>query len=89
VPLKRLKQNAPTNPNDQDLRRHVEYVEQRKFQILHPGLDNVWGNFDAAEIKNTTDIPALLYPDGPFTGDLSDTLTNYFDGPLADAAEGE
>jgi prepilin-type N-terminal cleavage/methylation domain-containing protein len=90
-PLKQLKPNAPKNSGTLTLRQHVEYVGQKKFQLMHPGMDDIWGNFSLAaiDVDDPQKIPDLLYPSGPFTGDIADTLTSFVDGPLADAEETE
>jgi len=83
--------------------RNVIFVNQGKFQILHSGLDDVWAQPDPDDSENRElfwrmSVPALkkegisldnilLYPDGPFTGDIADTLTNFTDGTIEDAAE--
>ncbi|QDS98024.1 type II secretion system protein [Adhaeretor mobilis] len=54
----------------------TKFVNQGTFQVLHAGLDDAWGEtndwngFAGAE-------PGLLFPEGPFTGDIADTLTNF------------
>lgn len=87
-PLKQKKANAPTgSPTVQS----VEYVNQGKFQILHPGLDDAWGDFTPARVDvsvtNGDTVPVLLYPEGPFTGDMADTLTNFTTGKLESEQE--
>lgn len=64
------------------------FVNQGKFQLIHCGLDDDWGDFGVSA-SNTTDPTALsaLYPAGPFVGAVADTLTNFADGKLEDAAE--
>ncbi len=104
-PLKKLRENAPSTLPAQAAEtepeiQFVEYVNQGKFQILHSGLDNAWGNFRAGrKDQNGVDgeldveqsdprvIPALLYPNGPFLGDVADTLGHMFGGELADESE--
>ena len=64
------------------------FVNQGKFQILHAGLDDAWGDdlafagmpprvTDSREVK-------LLFPDGPFLGDAADTLSNFSNGAIED-----
>lgn len=73
---------TPANWNE------VEYVEQGKFQILHCGLDDIWGQFAIAPPLITTgNFPPLLFPSGPFIGDIGDTLTSFTTGTLEDAQE--
>jgi prepilin-type N-terminal cleavage/methylation domain-containing protein len=66
---------------------NVVFVNQGKFQLLHPGLDDDWGsdNFAAAGRQNADNL--LLFPTGPFIGPIADTLTNFTDGTLASASE--
>jgi len=69
----------------------IEFANRDKFQILHSGVDDVWGEeaFERMTAENV--VPAndpnayLLYPDGPFTGEVADTLTNFSEGTLEDA----
>lgn len=61
----------------------------KKFQLLHCGLDDDWGDFG---VTATGDPRASLgnqavFPVGPFIGPIADTLTNFTEGELADAAE--
>jgi prepilin-type N-terminal cleavage/methylation domain-containing protein len=90
-PLKKMKANAPTTLPSPAL-QFVEYVNQGKYQIFHSGLDDAWGNFsnppayDAKlEVQDQDTVPTLLFPTGPFTGDLADTLSNFADGTLESA----
>lgn len=97
-PLKQVKANAPpidsmASPKQQFL----EYVQQGKFQILHCGTDDFWGDFSngpngaggelTVGASNTDEIPDLLFPVGPFIGDNSDTLTNFSTGTLEASQE--
>lgn len=62
----------------------VVFVNKNKFQILHPGLDDVWGDeFVYFDIFKGNEL--ILFPTGPFTGDVADTLTNFTDGTLESA----
>ena len=61
------------------------------FQILHCGLDDLWGDFSTdtgaggqLSLGNTNYIPRLLFPDGPFIGDIADTVSNFYGGTLED-----
>jgi prepilin-type N-terminal cleavage/methylation domain-containing protein len=56
-------------------------VNKGKFQILHTGLDDTWGDFSG--IRDG----AVIYPDGPFVGDIADTLSNFTTGTLGDVQE--
>jgi prepilin-type N-terminal cleavage/methylation domain-containing protein len=68
-------------------RKDIVFANNKKFQILHAGLDDAWGvEFaDVGQQPNVTN-PAqlLLFPDGPFLGEIADTLTNFTDGPIGD-----
>ncbi len=73
---------------------NIVFVEQGKFQILHAGLDDDWGDeFKAmGSIDPDTGDPVaandvILYPDGPFVKETADTLANLYDGTLEDAQE--
>ena len=65
----------------------IQYAEPEKFQILHCGIDDEWDE-EAFErmsyhgVEAAGDDPRdatsyLLYPDGPFTGEVADTITNF------------
>jgi prepilin-type N-terminal cleavage/methylation domain-containing protein len=68
----------------------IVFVNQDKFQLLHCGIDDEWGE-DFFEETTAHDVPStdpgdyLLYPDGPFTGDAADTLVNFSDRTLEDS----
>jgi prepilin-type N-terminal cleavage/methylation domain-containing protein len=64
----------------------VVFMNKGKYQILHPGLDGEWGAMSGFQTNGTT-VPMLLYPAGPFTGELADTLTNFTTGTLENAQE--
>lgn len=55
----------------------IRYANEGKCQILHCGLDEKWGNFASMSIVDTPVNQLLLFPNGPFTLDLADTLTNF------------
>ncbi len=69
----------------------IHFVNKGKYQILHAGLDDAWGNWLPAEIfsanssSNASNL--LMYPLGPFTGEVADTLTNFTTGTLESAQE--
>ncbi len=90
-----IKQRRPGSTSTNPARR-VQFVDQGKFQILHAGLDDVWGDFNFmkvtgpnGQVRSDIDIPddMILLPEGPFTGELADTLTSFTDGTLEDAQE--
>ena len=74
--------NTANAPTVQD----IVYVNKDKFQILHPGLDDTWGNFNALSMADTGGNP-MTFPEGPFIGDIGDTLTNFTSGPIEDEQE--
>lgn len=79
LPIPVAKLNASGNLTVRDIR----LANEGKCQILAVGLDDAWGNL--AEIgvpwaNKTANNTAILYPDGPFTGELADTITNFSTG---------
>lgn len=81
--LKKIREGVAQQQDHQD----IEFANTGKFQILHAGLDDTWGDWRTMSIA--TPLPELgpLYPIGPFIGDVADTLTNFTTGTVADAAE--
>ena len=69
----------PTVPND------YAFVNQGKFQVVHAGLDDDWGDYSA--LGFWTSANPNYYPDGPFIGPIADNLSNFTDGTLEDASE--
>ena len=66
----------------------------RKFQILHCGIDDDWGDkglgvsaSNKSPVTTFADLESYLYPTGVFIGPIADTLTNFTDGELADESE--
>jgi prepilin-type N-terminal cleavage/methylation domain-containing protein len=64
----------------------VLYVNPDKFQLLHCGIDEEWGAdlFDHTSYSQYVDDKNefLSYPDGPFTGEVADTIVNFSEGTL-------
>jgi len=85
VALKKTKASATQNPTN--VLDNYEYVEQGKFQLLHCGLDDIWGQFALTKQLVLNQAPPLLFPDGPFIGDIGDTLTSFTTGTLEDAQQ--
>ncbi|WP_425400870.1 type II secretion system protein [Aeoliella sp.] len=61
---------------------NLRWANEGQCQILSAGLDDAWGDFANEQmIVDWTDPTAtyygLIYPDGPWTGDLADTITNF------------
>ncbi len=76
----------------------IAFANPDKFQILHCGIDDRWGAEEAFELMSVHGVqnnggdpwdPAdyLLYPTGPFTADVADTVVNFTTGTLEDAQE--
>jgi len=65
----------------------IQFANRDKFQILHCGIDEEWGD-EAFEERMSCHVlqdnwdEYLLFPDGPFTGDVADTITNFAEGTL-------
>ncbi len=80
--VKTLREGLSTPQNMRD----IIYVNKSKFQILHPGLDDIWGDsFVGFSIHNAgTAEEVLRFPIGPFLGDMADTVGNFGTGTLAD-----
>jgi hypothetical protein len=57
----------------------IEFINPQKFQILHSGDDDAWGEaFDQMSLHMITDpTQLLLFPDGPFVGEVADTIVNF------------
>ena len=70
--------------------KNVVFVNQGKCQIIHAGLDDAWGDesFEQMSCQEAGDADSLLlYPTGPFIGEIADTLSNFSEGTLEDATE--
>jgi hypothetical protein len=65
----------PGSPNEKAV-----FIESEKFQILHCGIDEAWGeDFDRTSYEqyvNNRD-QFLNFPEGPFTGEIADTIVNF------------
>lgn len=78
------KQNASA---DARLPLPIQFVNPEGFQILHSGDDGEWGEeaFERMSIHGVQEAggdPAkltdyVLFPSGPFTGELADTIVNF------------
>lgn len=60
----------------------LAFVNPDKFQIIHGGIDDGWDEdaFKRMSVQNVnSNLPSdyLLYPDGPFVGDMADTIVNF------------
>ena len=76
------------NTSESPLATDIAFANNGKFQILHCGLDDFWGDqFSQFSLFGQGPINVLKYPEGPFIGDIADTLTNFASGTLEDAQE--
>jgi prepilin-type N-terminal cleavage/methylation domain-containing protein len=83
VPIKQRKSSV-TDPSNLRV-GDVRYANEGKCQLLSAGLDDEWGPFLQTQGVNFSNKTAsapllLLYPDGPFTAELGDTITNFSTG---------
>ncbi len=58
----------------------LTFATPDKFQILHSGIDDEWGEeFERTSystfLNNQSNF--LAFPEGPFTGDMADTIVNF------------
>jgi prepilin-type N-terminal cleavage/methylation domain-containing protein len=68
----------------------IQFVNKDKFQILHTGLDEEWGESEFEKMTAHGGEPPggyLLYPDGPFTGEVADTIVNFSDNTTLEASQ--
>ncbi|MBN1854794.1 MAG: type II secretion system protein [Pirellulales bacterium] len=64
----------------------IQFANPDSFQILTAGLDDEWGDFSKFVILKDYTVP-ILYPSGPFTGEIADTQVNFSQKPLEDSEE--
>jgi hypothetical protein len=68
----------------------IQFVEPERFQVLHCGNDGAWGeaDFERMSYHGVQEQPSpnndptnpdhyLLFPNGPFTGEVADTVANF------------
>lgn len=81
--IKTARANVVVDPNA----KVFDFANSGKFQVLHSGIDGFWGVFPRVDPNDPTQlIPTrLLFPDGPWTGDLADTLASFSNGALEDS----
>ena len=71
----------------------VRFLEDKKFQLLHCGNDDIWGDqFEKFHLDTVTNDPnawktVILSPEGPFLGDVADTVSHFMAGTLEDLQE--
>lgn len=85
--IKRVREGLTTPTSLRD----IAYVDG-KYQILHCGLDDDWGDFGPSVTRLPTpptvgDLEPYLFPNGVYIGPIADTLTNFTDSELADESE--
>ena len=75
--FKKINQTTGTNAPP------IQFVDPEKFQVIHCGLDEAWGEnaFErmSAHSVMPPDDPAsyLLFPTGPFGDEIADTIVNF------------
>ena len=61
--------------------RNIRYANDGRCQILCCGLDDEWGDFSGFFVEPNqspdTQLSVVLYPEGPFIGEVGDTITNF------------
>lgn len=87
VPIKTIK----TGQSNQVV-GNVRLANEGKCQILCAGLDDAWGDWRAERMPTDWSSPGdtyngVLYPDGPWTGELADTITNFATGRTLEASQ--
>jgi len=65
----------------------IQFVNPEKFQVIHCGIDDEWHEeaFERMSVHGVEDLPLptdevesyLLFPDGPFIGEIADTIVNF------------
>lgn len=62
----------------------ITFINPDKFQVMHAGIDNVWDDFTKTPPTEFQRMNArlaggnyLLFPSGPFVGDIADTEVNF------------
>ncbi len=81
--IKKFREGTAARQNPEDIR----FVEDKKFQVLHCGTDDVWGNFTGFSYLDNGYAGVTVAPEGPFIGDIADTLGNFMTGTLEDKQE--
>jgi prepilin-type N-terminal cleavage/methylation domain-containing protein len=67
----------------------VSFVNPEKFQIMHCGRDDEWdeGAFDRMSVYEPSSTPDLVFPDGPFIGEVADTIVNFVEQTTIEDAQ--
>jgi hypothetical protein len=58
----------------------IQFVNPDKFQIFHCGDDDAWDEeaFERMSVHSVSDPnQLLLFPTGPFIGEVADTIVNF------------
>jgi prepilin-type N-terminal cleavage/methylation domain-containing protein len=65
----------------------IQYVNPEKFQVIHCGIDDAWHEeefekmsvhgVDALNLATDELESYLIFPDGPFIGEIADTIVNF------------
>jgi prepilin-type N-terminal cleavage/methylation domain-containing protein len=60
----------------------IQFVNPEKFQIMHCGDDDDWGvthfeRMSIHEVMSSSPADYLLFPTGPFIGEVADTIVNF------------
>lgn len=63
------------------------WATPKSFQILHCGIDDEWGDFTALSSQRIVSGDGIVYPSGPFTESIGDTLVNFSPNSLEDSEE--
>ena len=84
-PIKQIKPGVVAS--DPPFLSELRLANEGKFQLMHCGSDDEWGDFGQVHIDpelyfdntadNTQTADILIYPEGPFTLELADTVTNF------------
>ena len=59
----------------------LSYINPDKFQIIHCGINDRWADefkkMSCALVNTNNPNDYMLYPNGPFTGDISEAIVNF------------
>jgi prepilin-type N-terminal cleavage/methylation domain-containing protein len=60
----------------------LQFINPDKFQVIHCGIPNTWDTDNFVRMAVTLGGPnpppnCLLFPTGPFTGDIAEAITNF------------
>jgi prepilin-type N-terminal cleavage/methylation domain-containing protein len=63
----------------------LQFANAGSFQVLHPGLDNAWGDQTRLTAAAIAGGNGLMFPTGPFTDEMADNLVNFSRSNLQDS----